>query len=408
MSRIAPSLFLLSLLVIACGSETGAPDGGDSLTNGPRYALATRVVAPDFSSSTGYLVTVPSLDATTKVDLSKAAELGVGEWLFGPPQTGAVFTAALDNPVITRWTVNADGTFSKGTQLSFANLGVSGVYGAAYSTFYSDEKAYFVDADGHQLILWNPKAMTILGRIPLELAAQGELQPQLETSLLVRQDRIIATAYWALLDGAWVQYGDQAKIFVIDPHTDTVVSTSDEARSAEVSLAGVTSDGTAYFSPWDYRAAVRSLFGAGYGTDSTLLRIVPPGELPEAGYAVDLNALTGGRPAGSMALVSDDVAFLHVFDPALNGATSENWDETRFKANYTWWRWHIGDATATEIPGQTPSAEGPSVATIDGRTYASMYADDFSSTSLMELRPEGQLVPGLSGSGMFLGIVRVR
>ena len=40
-----------------------------------------------------------------------------------------------------------------------------------------------------------------------------------------------------------------------------VVEVSDDDRCSTFSPGGVASDGTAYFSPWDYHAAVRGVFG---------------------------------------------------------------------------------------------------------------------------------------------------
>jgi hypothetical protein len=77
--------------------------------------------------------------------------------------------------VITRWTVSADDRIEKRETLSFANLGVSRADASA-ELFLSDDKAYFHDDDSRQIVIWNPRAMEIIGTIPLELEEADALR----------------------------------------------------------------------------------------------------------------------------------------------------------------------------------------------------------------------------------------
>jgi len=417
--------FFASLVPVACSgaddrtSIGGAPVDGSSLDGtasngpaeaapGPLYVVSARVFDDNGDGETGYLTTVASLAAGTTYDFDDAIEIAGGGAAFGREGDTGFYFAAGSEPTITRWEIGADGSFVPGAVLSFANLGLGNVGSAPYSPIYSADKSYFVDQGQQLIVIWNPSTMELIGTIPLNLGTRDNLSPVVHSDLTVRGDRIFAAVWWSDADD-WTRLGDTAQLIAIDPVTDQVVSQADETRCNQMVLAGLASDGTAYFSNRSAFTLPRLIFGDGFGVDSCAMRVVPPGERFEDGYDVDLGALVGGRPAGDFALVNDGVAFIRVFHPELVGPTTpENFDVVSNEAGFKWWRWQIGDARASEVEGQLPAANTVQVRSVDGKVYALNYAADFSSTTLDEFGADGTLTPGLSGPGAVYNVVRLR
>lgn len=367
----------------------------------PLYVGATRVFVPD--GSQGYLFATHSIGADGEVDLSRAVEIA-DAWVFGDGGPD-FFTATLFEPTLTRWHVSPEGNFERGITLNFANEGISGTFAAASTPPISETKAYFVDSTSMQVLIWNPRDMELVGTIPLpdEGAAAG-LEPIAD--MVIRGDRAFVSVFWASQDSGWTEYGDFVRLIAIDTDTDEIIETTDDERCATSSPAGTDADGNTYFSPWDYHAAVRKVFGAGFGSASCGLRVVPAGLGFDQGYDLDLTTLVGGRPAGSMRLISDDVALLHVWNEELVAATPETWPDTRFEPGYTWYRWQLGSDSAEELPDQTPSVEGSEFRVVDGKVLSFANNEEYSETTLLELDAEGYQHPGLVVPGWIVNMVR--
>jgi hypothetical protein len=398
MSKLSCWSLLLSV-VAACG---GGDDAPPLPTDGPLYVGATRVFTAD--SSVGYLFAVPSLAAGTEVDLGQAVEMN-DAWVFGDGNP-YFYAATLFEPTIVRWELSAEGRFVQGPTVSFANQGVGGTYQAAFTPVFSATRSYFVDDASGQVVIWNPTDMTFVGTIPLDAPPRDGME--VSFGLSVGDGRLLVSAFWASGTSGWTQFGDSTRLFVIDTATDTVVSTTDDTRCETASPAGITSDGTAYFTPWDYHTVVRHVFGEGFGAGSCGLRVVPSGTGFDEGYQIDLGSLVGGRPAGNVRIVGDDQALIHVWHDEQVTATPETWADKRFEPGYRWYRWTIGEAAATELAGQSPSGEGGDWAVIDGKGYLYSPNSEFSATTLIELDDTGALVPGITVPGWTVSVIRAR
>ncbi len=394
--------FFGALSLVGCSDTGGA---NEKQTPGPQYVISTGVFSD--TGSTGYLVSVPSLASDVTYDLSRAVQLPAGANIFAGPTQGAVYVASFDAATFDRWQVEDDGSLTPGASVSFANLGLSSAFSASLSPFFSADKAYFVDNDNRQVIVWDPREMAVVGAIPIEVEAEGELKPWIDTTLTVQADVVVANVYWK--DGDWLRFGDHVRQIMIDPKTDKVVRSADDLRANQLTPGGVVSNGTAYFAPSSTVAPVRSVFGAEYGAAPQSLRIVPPSETFDQGYDVDLEALVGGRPAGDLTVLDDSVAFVRVWHPELvDTASPENWSDVQYEAGYRWWRWRLGDAEAEEIPNQALGSSGVVLFRAGDATYATQSSPDFSATTLLELDPKGEIHAGLSGPGTVLGVVKVR
>ncbi len=108
------------------------------------FALATTLNA-DTPGATSELFTTPSLTSGT-ADESQAITAADTVSIYGASGSGTFYATGSMSPTVTRYDVDASGTITPGTVLSFANFGL----GSTYSTrsgrhSISATKAYLLD-----------------------------------------------------------------------------------------------------------------------------------------------------------------------------------------------------------------------------------------------------------------------
>jgi hypothetical protein len=406
----------------APASGVGGSAGGDDAPGGaagtssetppveasPLYVVSTTVFAADIGK--GYLVPIDALTPNTTFDLTNAIEVADNTGAASRPGTPYLYVGSSEEPTITRWELGDDGKLSKGPSVSFANLGLSSA-SVSSDLFLSDEKAYMPDDDNHQVVIWNPSTMQVIGAIPLETETEGALLPWMWVS--VRPDRVLVSVSWeGDFSDDWSVFGDHVSVISIDPATDAIVDRVDDPRCNYLFWGSKTSDGTAYYSPFSYYTPIRSMLGGDLGPASCALRIPAGGNAFEDGYQIDLGALVGGRPAGNLFFVSDDVALIRAWHSDIVTPISEdraNWVDVINEAGFMWWRWQVGSTSAVQIPDQEPGAsEITGAYRVDGRTFLPRVSADYTSTTLDEVDENGEFHPILSGPGNIWGLSRVR
>jgi hypothetical protein len=123
---------------------------------------------------------------------------------------------------------------------------------------------------------------------------------------------------------------------------------------------------------------------------------VPPSSNFDAAFDIDLTTLVGGRPAGGLVMLDDDVAFLRAWHEELAPplATDRgNIDDLTFASAYQWWRWPVASPAAELVPGQIPTTGQWDPFHISGRTIVPVVSSDFSTTQLVELLLERGMRP---------------
>jgi hypothetical protein len=375
----------------------------------PLYAVTTRITTTS-EATHSFLLTVPAIGPGSRFDLERAVELDADTPAFGSQGRPFAYAASASDPTITRWRVQADGVFEQGPLVSFESLDLRRVDSAGSLSFFAKDKAYFCNRFGpSQIVVWDPETMSIRGTIPLDLPIAGELRPQVVLSQ--RSDRIFAVASWQQAHAYdWTRFGDHVQVISVDPATDAVLGRVDESRCNLLSWVSTASDGAAYFSPASYYAPLRSMLGEPSGVEPCTLRIPSGADSFDASYSVDLAAITGGRPAGDLILVSDTTAFLRVWHSELVTPLNEgnqNWESVVQEAGFLWWTWQVGAQQAERVTGQRPSKDAQ-MFVVDGKTYTSTRSEDGASSVLEELDPEGELRPGLEGPGQIIGVFRLR
>jgi hypothetical protein len=399
----------IASLGVACsgaGNEGGAPGTGAPDVDGPLYALGVRFVTAD--TTVGYIVTVPSLEAGATWNLDRAIEVGQDAWLSGSEGAGEVILVSSRDPSVRRWRLGSDGALQLDAELTFGNLGLVRSREARGRTAIDvGDKAYFMSSDG-QLVVWSPRDMAIVGTIPWSLPFN--LDP--EGIFTGDDDRVLMTANFYRNDTADTSiYQDDVHLVEIDPRTDQIVSDVTEPRCNNLSAISRSPNGTTYHSPRAPIASFRATLGEGHGPKDCSLRIMPSSNGYDPSFDVNLSTLVGGRPAGGLFALNDDIAFIRVWHEELAPPLApdrSNYEDLMFASAYQWWRWPIGSSAAELIEGQPPTTGQWDPHQVEGRTLVPLVAADFSSTELVELFPDGSLRPLISGPGTLLGVVRIR
>jgi hypothetical protein len=395
-------------------SEGSAGDGGQAA---PLYLVRTTVSTDD--TDTGYIASVPSLDEG-RLPLDAALEYPGDVRIGGIPGTGVFFAASRAEPTIDKWRIEDDGSFELLGTLSLANLGLSDLTTAIWTSggavFESAERAYFVSfEESHEIVIWNPDAMQLIETVPipdeyLEYQGEGVFERRGMNLFGIGDGTALLTINWGDPENSGTRWARHSTHFTFDPQTRTFSAPFDEPRCSFPQPRGVAaSDGTLYFSPITRFVLPGLVFGNDFGDQPSGLRVVPPGQRFDDGYDVDLSALVGGRPAGNFTPVSDELAFILVWHPELvPELTPENWATARREfLGYRWWTWRIGDAEALDNVEQEPHALGSGAnQVVDGRVLGEARNPD-DSARLIELRADGTLRPGLSAPGN-MEVLRVR
>lgn len=307
-----------------------------------------------------------------------------------------------------RWEVGEDGQLEQRETLSLSNLGLGDTYGAAKSLFLSDKLAYFAASAIGELVVWDPEKMELIGTVPLGLELPGGFYPDIGHDLMLHDGKILTTVNYSELSD-WTVFGDYVRVVAVDPDTNEVVSDSVDERCNYVLATGQTSDGTTYYSAPSWLVSMRDLRGEGFGADSCALRVNAERSELDTEFQLDLARMAGDRPAGDFVPVSDDRAYFRVWHPELvSEATPDNWDEVRHEAGYRWWTWRMDSEEASEVEEQRTGFDDTVLWRIDGRVYATTFAEDFSSTTLTELGKDGTLRDGLTIPGAISGFVHSR
>lgn len=402
--RLAPAV--LSLLGAACSDVENTPDqAAEPAAEGPLYALGVRVRTAD--STTGFILTVPSLEAGAAWSLDRAIEVGRDAWLSGSDGDPEVLVASSQEPTITRWHLEANELVQDAT-LTFQNLGLARSREARGSTsLYLRDKAYFLSSDG-QIVVWNQHDMTILGTIPYagvpgftpEGLFTGDEERVLVALNFIEDDPVDSTIY-----------RQDVRLIEIDPRTDQIVRETLEPRCNRLYSMSRAPNGSTYYTAPAADAPLELLLGEGHGPKDCALRIQPPATGFDAGFNMDLTQLVDGRPAGGLVMVTDDVAFLRVFHAELAPPLAEdrsNYDDLLFSSAYQWWRWPLGSPRAELASDQQATTGQWDPFRVEGRALLPVIAPDFGSTQLVELLPSGGMRPLISGPGTLLGVVRIR
>lgn len=393
---------LVGLTIGGCGNEHGPAAGPDASEAGPLYLAGTRVW--DDTQTTSYFHVISSLESGTEIDLGTAMEVPGSAKLYAVEGVGWFAIGGGEGPTITRYTLDDHGALVEGESISLQNEGVQSLWDTLY--FVSPTKAYYPDRDGTQLVVWNPMAMTIDGRIPLpETVREGYLALYGYTPILRGNELLFSVGWfdWAQNDEIVGETG----LVVVDTVTDTVSRFDVDTRCGGITTAFVNGGGDAYFVSSGLAAAAYRL--ERLGTKPCSLRIGAGADAFDPDYLVHLDDLTAGALAGEPVPGGTDSVFLRVFDENLATVASDSftWSLTGQSA-WHWWRWTPGTNDAAQVSDLPPSTADVLWFEVDGRVFGSETTADYAETTLIELTAEGGPRRSLTAPGFLHGVARIR
>jgi hypothetical protein len=341
MTKLASSFWAI-LLIYACdssdnasGSETDdSADGGETGDAGPNereaYLLGTRVW--DDATTTSYFQVVRSLDEGTEVDLDRALEVSGAAKLYAVDGIGWFAIGSADDPTITRYTLSADDGLVEDDRISLADYGVTGLWDTLYTI--SPTKMYYPDRDGQQIIIINPKEMTIEGSIDLAMTGRDGFLANYAYAAIERDGKLLISVGWFDWNKNDSVLGETG-LLVLDTATDTVERFDIDDRCGGIVQPIVTDSGDAYFVSGALAAAAHEL--GRLDTAPCALRIRDDEEAFDQDYALELSEVSGTALVGEPVPGGGDHIYLRVMDEEL--ATFEEGFATWEITGQLAWNW---------------------------------------------------------------------
>ena len=381
-------------LLGGCGSES---EPFVSSEDGPLYFITTTLITD--TGITSAVAPVSDLNAVGAVDISTGLELGGRTVAVGPEGGGYLLVGSEEAPELTRYELREDGQLERGETLSFLNQGVVSVLAFSQNFFFESEtKAYFLEPSQAQVIIFNPTEMAITNVIPMPELIRENSQIVFGMGPLRRGRDIVFVASY--IEGP--TFVSETRLVLFDTETDSVRRVTPDTRCSYLLHSAQLEDGDIYFAS-NLQSAVNEEVD-GSGGPLCILRLPADAEVFDPSFSIDLRALTGGRPVGSMVQGVGSEVFLRVLD---RGRAPEPANITIGGAYWRWARMDLSAPMSFEELSAEPGAGQVVQFDVDGRRLSSQSALDFSSSTLLDLS-EPTLRGTLTIPGIPFSIVRVR
>jgi hypothetical protein len=389
--------FCASALLLGCG---GGDDDGGGVDFTTAYAISSVVF--DGDEATTYVSLIASLDAT-EVDYDRALELPGRASI--ATYGGKLFVGGGDSPIIRRFVIETDGSFTEDGVVSFANYGLTGAlfiddWGL---NFISADKAYLTNASD-LTIVWNPTTMAITGEIATPELFRAPPLSSSSSPAVLRDGKLYRTVFWRDWD-AYQTFPEQY-LAVFDTTTDTLEATVREERCPALdNRIEVAEDGTLYFSNWIYN--VTETLGRG-APKSCALRVLPGASTFDADWQLTFSDLAEGREGAGLSYLGNGKGFLTVFHDervTIDGQT--NLLDLAQTPNWKLWTVDLATRTAAPLEGADWTSGGYSRIKLDGRTFILLPNSDYASTQAYEVTATG-VSPHLTLRGFNYQVVKVR
>ncbi|MEM1413609.1 MAG: hypothetical protein AAGH15_01850 [Myxococcota bacterium] len=352
------------------------------------------------------VVLLPDLDASRTLELGEAVTFPGNAAVFGSPfEPNAVFVLDGESPNLTRFEVGRDGTFVEGETLALAGtiLTPPGILISTVFFFAGPEQAYFFDAFAGALLHWNPVTMTVTNtlEIPPEVEIPGpNLFPFVGSRPVRSGDRFFASI--GFTNTAANRISQTSLIVVVDVANDRIEEVLSTDLCAYLIHPHVAANGDVLVGTDVFSTAFEVATEGDQGGPVCVVRISADDLSIRREF--EPRVPTGDADAGTFIFVGDQSAFMRVLDPEALPDTPL----TRIELNNgEFWRWGFlpsFDADAlTLIPDEGLGSGIARALTVDGRRFA-VDIDGELGTRLVELRPDGSLVPGPASNQSILNV----
>jgi hypothetical protein len=402
---VSASLCLACALASSCGGEDDATPRLPG--EGSHFALAVSHFLAD--TRTANLLTIEDPAAQVDVDLSSSRELGGTTSVFGPEGAGFFVVGTSDGPTLTRYEVAADGSISEGDRLSLLNEGISSAFRReGLVPVLDEEKAYFLDDQSQQAIVWSPKLMEVESTISLEGIAPKDAQLEFGERAVVRGNRLFIPTTYYRGDETFVA---TAAAIVIDTDKDELVEVIEDDRCGNIVHAVPGDDGEIYFASGTIGASYREVGHQQDFPEPCILRVNKGEQTFDPDFYINMVELAGGHTAGRLIHGVGDHYYISIFD---QDALSEPLDEANIWAAWEAkaWKLHRFKMGSKDAPiaveGIPLTNGGGLVHTTGGLSYVELRDSEAGTNTLLVPQKDGNFETGITVSGVPYGLLWVR
>ena len=409
---IAAALVITPMMV-GCADDTGDSgdgdgDSGDGGAGGTGddgadkewFVVSTQMYG---DTTTSYLPVVSSLDVGT-ISLENAKELDgrssiaqIGKWLF---------VAASTAPVVTRYSIEEDGSLTEDGRINFSNHGVPEFFSidAWGAVFVNEEKAYIFNGNDGSHVIWNPTTMKITGDIEgLDIVQEGY---DMESVAVVRGNRMYRVFTFLNYD-TWEFLTEPQYLAVYDLESDELLSLEEETRCAQIyAMPSVDEQGNIYFSGhvWTPGLALTSDY-----PKSCALRVKADEDSFDDEWQLNFaEDVTDGREAATLRYVGNGKALLDVFhDERVEIDDKTDAQEVVSTSNWRLWLVDLNDKSGAPIEGVGYKGAGLTDIQVGDRTYLMLPNVDWTETTAWELVGE-DVVKRFTTQGNSYQVLKVR
>jgi hypothetical protein len=354
----------------------------------------------------GYLAVTDDLSADGVIDETKAVEFP-GDMSYASPGDGTIYVGRGSGPVLERWALNDENELEKTGEMGLMQHGISTGLGIKDPMhFLEEDRAYFIDGETLQVVIWNPQTM--------ETSDTFSLEGLREPDLFMSPNYVHRDGDRLLLSARYYRPDDTAalltRVAIIDTKTDTV-EYADDTRCGNVAFHAHDSQNNLYLASHPAQSAVVAVGAAGDPVAETcIIRINSGAAEFDEDYYVGMDALVDGQAGGIMQGAGDEAFILQYVGAPL---TLDNYASARRRADWAVTRLTLGDesATLTKVEGLEPqSAYGlaftttvagrstPFIITVAGDLAAGQYHD----VSVPGERSEALSLPGFPGKAILV------
>ncbi|RKH03450.1 hypothetical protein D7V97_26575 [Corallococcus sp. CA053C] len=383
--------------VVACGDDPVDPLPDAGTNTSPLYAFVAQVSTD--SESQSYVILTDKVDHTEPLSLENATEIDGRALGSGISKSGALFVSSSESAVVTRYNVTNDNKLEKAGEVSFASKGLSsiGEYQNQFQ-FVSETKAYYFDGRTSQIIIWNPKEMTLTNSISLPAMT-------IEGTILTFASNPIRVGTQVLMPLGWrpaagIGITKKAGIIVLDTANDTAQVVTDD-RCGYVRDGVVGADGQVYLATEAYGAAVKRTAQANPDVPTPcLLKFDPKTATYDKAFYKVLGDLTNGGATGSLLQGPTGSGYLRVLDESTY--TVADGTHPRVIASavaWRWWKLDLANITKATLVDTLPASTGSSfLFQADNRTLFTEFTNGGTNTNFRELSDlSGKLVATHTG-----------
>lgn len=383
-------------------SAGGGAGEGPGPESGPAFVLGTRVW--DDVSITSYFHVVPSLEAGTEIDESRALEQAGAAKLISLSEIEWFGLHSGEEPVVTRYTLDDRNRLVEGESMSLLNYGVEGLWDTHYVV--SASKAYYVDRAGEQLIVWNPSEMKVLGTIPLPDTDREGYLALYGYAPIVRGNSLLISVAWFDWEESDSVLGETGLV-EIDTETDSVVGFEVDDRCGGVTQPVTLPSG-------DTLLASSALAAVAHRLDRLptvpCALMVRDGETAfDTDYLGELALLTDFDIVGEPIPAGGSTVFLRAFDDTLADVVADGFTwETTAQAAWHWLRWDVATDEVATVSELEPATADVVWFQTDGHVYGMQTTETYSKSTLVDLTAAGGPEPALVARGFLHGVAKVR